>query len=53
MVAITDSTTGTISTTLNDGTAAYSQTITNNNNASILTQINKIRTALRNLGLMA
>jgi hypothetical protein len=53
MVAITDSTTGTPSTTLNDGTAAYSQAITNNNNASILTQINKIRTALRNLGLMA
>jgi len=53
MVAITDSTTGTISTTLNDGTAAYSQAITNDNNASILTQINKIRTALRNLGLMA
>jgi hypothetical protein len=50
--ALTDSTTGTAGTTVNDGTGTYSQTITNNNNATILALLGAIRTALVNAGLM-
>jgi len=53
MVTLTDSTTGAPGTTINDGGGVYSQATTNDNNASLLTQINKVRAALRSLGLMA
>jgi len=43
---LTDSTTGTPGITINDGTATYSQTITNDNNASLLTEINSLKTDL-------
>lgn len=46
LTVTTDSSTGTATTTLNDGTATYSQTITNNNNATIAAQLNAIMRAL-------
>lgn len=53
MSALTDSTTGTPSLTLNDVGVVFSQAAINNNFASVLTQINKVRTALRDMGIMA
>lgn len=53
MSALTDSTTGTPSTTLNDVGVVFSESAINNNFASCLTQINKVRTALRDMGIMA
>ncbi len=44
---------GTPNTTTQDVTASHNQTILNDNFADLATQINKVRTALRNLGLMA
>lgn len=50
--ALTDSTTGTASTTLADVTATPTQTLINNNFASIAALLDAIRTALVNAGLM-
>jgi hypothetical protein len=52
MVAITIGA-GSANTTTQDVTASHNQTILNDNFADLATQINKVRTALRNLGLMA
>lgn len=48
--ALTDSSTGTAGTTVNDSTASYSQSITNNNNATIVGQINKLVGDVAQLG---
>ncbi len=53
MVAITDSTTGVVSTTVNDVGVVFNQATLNNNFASLASQINKVRTALRATGYMA
>lgn len=53
MSALIDSTTGTPGLTLGDVGVVFSQSAINNNFSSVLTQINKVRTALRDLGLMA
>ena len=42
-VALTDSTTGTATQTIADATATFSQTITNDNNASLTDEINKLK----------
>lgn len=53
MSALIDSTTGTPGLTLGDVGVVFSQSAINNNFSSVLTQINNVRTALRDLGLMA
>lgn len=50
---LTDSTTGTPSTTLVDVGVAFSQANINNNFSSVLTKINAIETAIHNIGLTA
>lgn len=45
--------TGTATTTINDVTGVFDQTILNNNFKSLAEQINNLRTQQRNLGLMA
>ncbi len=50
--AITDSTTGTAGFTLSDVTASHSQSILNNNFASLARLVDNIRTALVNSGIM-
>lgn len=50
---LTDSTTGTASDTIADVGASFDRSTLNNNFASLTEQINDIRTALRNAGLMA
>lgn len=50
---LTDSTTGTPSTTIPDVGAAFSQATLNNIHASLLTKINSIETAIHNIGLTA
>lgn len=44
--ALTDSTTGTASNTINDVTASFSQSVLNNNFASLTDEINKLRNDL-------
>lgn len=51
--ALTDSTTGTPGSTIADGTATYSQSITNNNNASLMREIGRNRTDIANLITLA
>lgn len=51
--ALTDSTTGTPGSTLNDVGAVPTQAAINNNFASVLTKINALRTQQRSLSLMA
>jgi hypothetical protein len=51
--ALTDDTTGTASSTISDVGGAFSQSTLNDNFASLAEQINDIRTALRDAGLMA
>jgi hypothetical protein len=46
-----DSTTGSNQSGLADGGAAYSQTITNNNNKTVLARLNALDLAVHNLGL--
>jgi hypothetical protein len=53
MGALTDNTTGTADGTVADVGAAFNQGTLNNNFADLIDKINKVRTALRNLGLMA
>ena len=53
MIAITDSTGGAISTTVNDAGVVYNQATLNNNFATLAAQIDKVRTALRAPGFMA
>ena len=53
--AITSLTTtvGTAADTIADGTGAYSQSVTNNNNASLARKINEILVALRTNGIIS
>lgn len=50
---LTDSTSGTASSTVANVGASFSQVTLNNNFASILTKVNDLRAALRAAGLMA
>jgi hypothetical protein len=50
LTTTTDSTTGTGTTTLNDVTASFSQTILNDNFATIADQLNALQKALGNVG---
>jgi hypothetical protein len=49
---ITDSSTGTPATAISDGTATYSQSITNVNNATLLREINRLWAVLVKHGLV-
>ena len=51
-VDFTDSSTGSAGDTIADGTASYSQSITNDNNASLAAKINAIRQELEDLGIL-
>lgn len=53
MGALTDNTTGTADGTVADVGAAFNQATLNNNFADLIAKINALRTAQRNLGLMA
>ncbi len=53
IVSFTDNTTGTGGDTLADATATFSQSITNNNIASLSDKIEEILAALRTHGLIA
>jgi len=48
-VTLTDSTTGTAGTTINDVTGSFDQTILNNNFASLTAQINNLKDALEKI----
>ena len=50
---LTNSTGGSISSTINDVTVIYSQSILNNNFASLLTKVNALEAALKNIGISA
>jgi hypothetical protein len=52
VVDLTDSSTGSAGDTIADGTASYSQSITNDNNASLAAKINAIRQELEDLGIL-